>query len=107
RPSDEARQSGKQDHGGKRIRTGDAEDQRDIGEQAVADAEDGGARRATLEIAVVGTFMRQTVLARPRGGNALGHRDSMPTSRYSASPAWRGSSRRCGAARSSGWRGSR
>ena len=81
RPRDQARQSGEQDHGGKRIRTGDTEDQRDIGEQAVADAEHRGARGATLEIAVVRTFMRQTVLAGPADrGNPLGHKDSMPTS---------------------------
>ena len=50
---DQTRKSGEHDDRWQRVRSGDPEDQRDVGEEPVADAEHGCSCRTALEIAVV------------------------------------------------------
>ena len=112
RARDEARQPGEQDDRRDRVRTRNPEDQRDVGEQAVADAEDRRACGPTLKITVVGPFVRLSELARLTGrSNRLCHMEKYAeVSRcgtFSAPDGSSGSRRKRGVARSSGWRGSR
>ena len=80
-----AGEAGEAHHARRRSRPGDAEDQRDVGEQPVADAEHRGARRPTLHIAV----MRPHPIG-PQGTNpATGVSRRCGASRESAGPGWR------------------
>ncbi len=50
---DQSGEAGEQHHRGRRVGGGDPEDQRDVGEQAVADPENRRARGAALEVPMV------------------------------------------------------
>ena len=107
---DQARQPGEQDDRRDGVRAGNPEDQRDVGEQAVADAEDGGACGTTLEIAVVGLLVRLTDSPASSTGATVCAMEKVCRRFEIRRASLRmevGSRRRGDAARSSGWRGSR